>query len=965
MTSLRKQLRGDLDWIVLRALEKDRTRRYASASEFAADIERHLADEAVMASPPSALYRLKKTYRRHRIVVAAALVVVLALAAGLVVSTGMYLRAEESRRQTERQRAVADEQSYLANLFAADMFFRSGQTTNAKKRLAASPSTLRGWEWNYLYAKADASQAVLGGGGGAVNSVGFSPDGSRILWQTEHGVLHAADAQTNTPLDAFLYPQAGGSGPEAVIATTADAATYVSAAWALPLQEVGLFNSEKPVLRALPRDHTEQRRTLAVKNSVSGAVVTRIVLPSIGESPPLDSGKSRNVSFSEHFVIPDNAPSGAYFTMSGRAGSLVSAAFSADSRLLATWTWDNVLRVWDARTGASIAALTGHRDGISQAAFSPDGSRIVSASHNGLIHVWPTKAGATPAILSGHEGAVLAVAWSPDGRQIVSSGSDKTVRVWTADGRPSATMRGHDAAVNAVVFAPDGRTVVSASADKTLRVWDVSSGQGVAVLNGHTDAVRSVGISADGRRIVSGSADGTVRVWQTPQVRRFDVPDSRRSVHIAVSADLNRVASLTNEGLQVWSPNAPDMIASVASSAFRSVDSSYGALSMSADGRRLVWITGDDAIRVWNVGEPNATVLGRHGRSVTALAVSPDGTRVASGAVENTENYTVRIWDVESGRPPRILAQPGRIGALVFSPDGKHLAGGVGTSVVVWDVETGSVPFKAEGHQKQIDLLVFSPNGRRLASASSTPWASLSDAERSVRLWDASSGRPVGVFSGQQGPVMSLAFDPVGTRVVSGHDDGTVQVWDAISNQPLLKFAVTAGALQCLRFGPDGIRLLAASSRFAFVLDSRSPYDPGVERIVSDLFTELASSADVRARLRADRLLDDAVRQAALAQVERRGDDPKRLNTESWRIVKAPGGRPEDYTRAVAYARTATRLVPFQRSYVNTLGAALYRTAQYRRVPDGPAARAAPHRRARHLESGLHGHGALSTRVAR
>jgi hypothetical protein len=314
---------------------------------------------------------------------------------------------------------------------------------------------------------------------------------------------------------------------------------------------------------------------------------------------------------------------------------------------------------------------------------------------------------------------------------------------------------------------------------------------------------------------------------------------------------------------------------------------------------------------------------------VTALAVSPDGTRVASAAVENTENYTVRIWDVESGRPPQVLAQPGRVDALVFSPDGRHLAGGVDTSVVVWDAETGSVLFKAAGHQRQIDVLAFSPNGQRLASASSIPWASLSDGERSVRLWDATSGKSAGVLSAPDGPVLSLAFDLTGSRVVSGHIGGTAQVWDATTNQPLLKFAVTDGSLKCLRFSPDGIRLLAASSRFAFVLDSRSPYDPDVERIVSDLFTGLPSSAEVRSRLRADRSLDAAVRQAALALVERRGDDPKRLNTESWRIAKSPGGRPEDYTRAVAYARTSTRLVPFQRSYVNTLGAALYRTAQY------------------------------------
>jgi hypothetical protein len=98
---------------------------------------------------------------------------------------------------------------------------------------------------------------------------------------------------------------------------------------------------------------------------------------------------------------------------------------------------------------------------------------------------------------------------------------------------------------------------------------------------------------------------------------------------------------------------------------------------------------------------------------------------------------------------------------------------------------------------------------------------------------------------------------------------------------------------------------------------------------VSDLFTQYPFSAEVMARLRADRSLDSRIRQAPLALAERRGDDPKRLDAESWRIAKLPGGRPEDYTRALAYARTATRLGPFESGYVNTLGAALFRAAQY------------------------------------
>jgi eukaryotic-like serine/threonine-protein kinase len=925
--SLRRQLRGDLDWIVLRALEKDRTRRYASASEFAADIERHLADEPVLASPPSAFYRLKKTCRRHRLGVAAALAVLLALSAGLVVSTVLYLQAEEARSQTDRQRSVADEQSYLANLFAADLLFRAGQTTGAKTRLGAAPAALRGWEWRYLYARADSSQAVLGGGGGAVTSVGFSADGSRILWQTEHGVLHAADALTNLPIDSFLYPHTGASGPEAIIGVVPDGSSYVSAAWVLPHHGFVFrkHNGTQGVLRASPLDPSEQQRTLTVRNAVSGAVVTRLVLPSLGESPLLAAG--RMVGFNVHKVFRVDGPWRVLFTMSGGEGSLVSAAFSGDARLLATWTWDNVLRVWDARTGQALAALTGNRDGISQAAFSPDGSRIVSASHNGLIHVWRAEAGATPVVFSGHEGAVLAVAWSPDGRYIVSGGSDKTVRVWTADGWPRATMTGHGAAVTAVVFAPGGGTVVSASEDRTLRLWDVNSSHEVAVLNGHEDAVRAVGISGDGRRVVSGSSDGTVRVWRTPQVRPFVVPNSWSGYQVAdkvaTSADLNRVATVGGGTLQVWSFGSPDAIASMVGPAFSSSDSSSGALAMSADGRRVAWGTGDNAVRVWTVGEPDAMVVGYHGRSVSALAMSPDGTRVASAAVEGTEHHTVQVWDAESKRALHVLTQPARTDALVFSPDGKWLAGGVGTFVVVWEVETGSVLFKVDGHQSQVDLLAFSPNSQRLASASA------SDVGWSVRLWDAPSGRSVGALSSRDNRSLSvIEFDSTGSRLLTGHADGTVQVWNATSNQPLVRFAVTDWPLGCLRFSPDGARLLAASSGFAFVLETRSPYDPDVERVVSDLFTRYPSSAEVTARLRVDRSLNPAVRQEALALAERRGDDPRRLTAESWRIVKSSGGRPEDYRRALGYARTATRLVPFESDYINTLGVGLFRAAQ-------------------------------------
>ncbi|HEV3084678.1 MAG TPA: serine/threonine-protein kinase, partial [Gemmataceae bacterium] len=124
---LSRLVRGDLDWITMKALEKDRTRRYASASEFAADIARHLSNEPVLAGPPSIGYRTKKFVRRHQGLVAAGTAVALALLVGAVISFSLYLKAV-------REQQVAESESYSANLTAADVQLRVGQVSDARSR---------------------------------------------------------------------------------------------------------------------------------------------------------------------------------------------------------------------------------------------------------------------------------------------------------------------------------------------------------------------------------------------------------------------------------------------------------------------------------------------------------------------------------------------------------------------------------------------------------------------------------------------------------------------------------------------------------------------------------------------------------------------------------------------------------------------------------------------------------------
>src|SRR5207244_12105113 len=113
---LTKLVRGELDWTVMKCLEKDRDRRYETAKGFAEDLQRYLADEPVEACPPSAGYRLRKFVRRHRQPVLAAAIILLLLVAGIVGTTLGLIRAENERSRavsaegdaiTQRNKAVA------------------------------------------------------------------------------------------------------------------------------------------------------------------------------------------------------------------------------------------------------------------------------------------------------------------------------------------------------------------------------------------------------------------------------------------------------------------------------------------------------------------------------------------------------------------------------------------------------------------------------------------------------------------------------------------------------------------------------------------------------------------------------------------------------------------------------------------------------------------------------------------
>ena len=115
-------LRGDLDWIVMKCLEKDRTRRYETANGLAADIKRHLNNEPVVARPPSAAYRFQKAFRRNKLAFAAGTAVAAALVLGVIGTTIGLVRAKQQRRAAEAAQRLVERRFQSARQFVADVF---------------------------------------------------------------------------------------------------------------------------------------------------------------------------------------------------------------------------------------------------------------------------------------------------------------------------------------------------------------------------------------------------------------------------------------------------------------------------------------------------------------------------------------------------------------------------------------------------------------------------------------------------------------------------------------------------------------------------------------------------------------------------------------------------------------------------------------------------------------------------
>lgn len=745
--SIVKELRGDVETIVQKALEKDRARRYASAAELAADLRRYLADEPIAARPASTLYQLQKFARRRKALVGGIAATIMALIVGIFGTTAGLMRATKARddavaaeRAERESRAVAqrnaDEarfRAYVSEVGGAQAALTANDALLAIERLARSDRAMRGFEWSYFAAHVDRSVARLSDEKSAIAVP--SPEGRRlaVLQQGELRTIDFADGKTAT------------------IARDLDDRVH-DVAWSPDGNRLALASANGAAVTIYD---------LSSGNVATSATGHLDIVDSIAFSP---DGKRLVTGSKDGTVSVVDLLNGAAPIVMRAHAINATAAFSRDGRfLLVTGTGGAIVRKADDFSSVARFETTGLEFG--DAALSPDGARFAVAASDGSVRIVATETAQPIEALEGDGKAAERVRWSADGAFIAARTSERIVRVWdAATGLTRTVLRGHLLAVNDVRFDPKVPWRLFTAADDGIRAWDVRVTADDIDAREHFGDVFAPIFSADGRRILTSGLDRTTRLWDAVDLRplgpllgRFAPADAKaidKTSRLAAVASregpitlwdleaLREVGVLSGPSTEVTAlgfTRDADRLSAIAGAsgevflfdvATRSVidrrkivdafgaavvlpgkDAVVYASARTEDSKRIVV---HDLDAIFRGGGPKRT-FDRAKESVTALHVSPDGRRVLANFWSREERLLFDLADGSVGALPAITEDAR---SAAFSPDGRRLCLGLADGTIEFlDVDRRERIGRLRAANSWIGGLEFSPDGATLCAA--------------------------------------------------------------------------------------------------------------------------------------------------------------------------------------------------------------------------------------------------------
>ena len=482
---------------------------------------------------------------------------------------------------------------------------------------------------------------------------------------------------------------------------------------------------------------------------------------------------------------------------------------SPNGRYLAAATYSGQVRMWDITAGKPLWTVTGARRewGL---AFSQDETMLASGGFHGEVCVYDTLTGHRLKRFEGHPGTwVHCVGFHPGGEILASAGDDNAIRLWNLDTSScQSVLFGHEARIFSIGFSRDGKLLFSSSSDGSVRVWDPAAGRCLRVIRHMPgEANLQMALHPNGRLIATCcEEDPEVKIWDaaTGECRSSFKGHAPWSASIAFNPEGTLLACSCSDGtVELW-----DLKHREIPQFFRLLIGHQHHVSVMAFGHLglLASLPYGENINLWDVfsGKVLKTIQG-YSRLIGGNAFSPDGKLLVQGDA----NGTVRVYSlVENRYITTIKGHAGPIWCVEFSPDGRSFASAADDRIVkLWDASTFQCLKTLTGHTGYLWALAFSADARYLACAGHN---------RAIKIWTTDQDGSTAPFKDLESPDpehWSLAFDPSGKIIASGHENGKIHLMSVETGELLATYQHGGLYVGALRFSPDGKILMSSTNQ--------------------------------------------------------------------------------------------------------------------------------------------------------
>jgi WD40 repeat protein len=470
-------------------------------------------------------------------------------------------------------------------------------------------------------------------------------------------------------------------------------------------------------------------------------------------------------------------------------------AFSPDGQLVAAWSSTEV-KLWNTTTGEEVRRLKDFKGRISAAVFSPDGRSLVAAitksstkdsraDWKSEMRVWDVATGAAKQVLPVSTQTISSLVFASNGQQLLIGGlrRDDTRSLATMEladlqtGSLGMLESREEGTVSSITLSPNGQLIAFQTDVSNVHLIDtqnwkikLSFDETSDGSTGNTAARRfllsvksimALGFAADGKTISGEIEQGGIKLWdtRTGEVKKQLAEHDDTGSMAATSGDgtmLIEVAS-DDEALRLWN------VATGEKKIFPVTDGTISAIAISADGQRLA-AAHPGSVIVLNPAS-GEVIKKLPPQKVDCLSFSDDGRALATAG----EDGTIQIWDLASGQLTKTISGGEKITALRFGRGGMILASASGNgNVSLWELETGTLRLQLKKHSAAVNAIAFSADGNLLATGGD---------DRSVIIWETATGKARRTLKGHDLAVTSLAFSADASLLASGSGNASIVLW--------------------------------------------------------------------------------------------------------------------------------------------------------------------------------------------